>query len=164
MCTFSCIPKSGDGLFRPIVNLRPLNRCIRYENFKMENLNSVRSLLRKGDFMVNIDLKDAYFLVGVRESLCKFVFSWNARDSQSTSVDGIPPPSRLEIIRKSFRRVIGISREMRSETLRVSSPSLSRSFSSVMLVVVFCIVLFTAVSRFQFRKANNAGGRKNGQS
>ena len=58
MCPFFCIPKSGDGLFRPIVNLRPLNRCIRYENLKMENLNSVRSLLRKGDFMVKIDLKD----------------------------------------------------------------------------------------------------------
>jgi hypothetical protein len=30
--------------------------------------------------MVKIDLKDAYFLVGVRESLCKFLrFSWNGR-------------------------------------------------------------------------------------
>ena len=87
-----------------------------------------------------------------------------ARDSPSTYVDGIPPPSHLEIIRKSFRRVIGITREMRSETLRVSSSSLLRSFYSVMLVVVFFIVLFTAVSRFQFRKTNNAGGRKNGQS
>jgi hypothetical protein len=46
----------------------------------MENLNSVRSLLREGDFMVKVDLKDAYFLVGVRESLCKFLhFSWNSR-------------------------------------------------------------------------------------
>ena len=30
--------------------------------------------------MVKVDLKDAYFLVGVRESLCKFLrFSWNGR-------------------------------------------------------------------------------------
>jgi hypothetical protein len=41
VCSFFCIPKSGDGLFRPIVNLRQLNRCIRYEHFKMENLNTV---------------------------------------------------------------------------------------------------------------------------
>ena len=80
VCSFFCIPKSGEGLFRPIVNLRPLNKCIRYEHFKMENLNSVRSLLREGDFMVKVDLKDAYFLVGVREYLCKFLrFSWNGR-------------------------------------------------------------------------------------
>jgi hypothetical protein len=46
VCAFFCISKSGDGLFRPIVNLRPLNSCIRYEHFKMENLNSERSLLR----------------------------------------------------------------------------------------------------------------------
>jgi hypothetical protein len=80
VCAFFCISKSGDGLFRPIVNLRPLNSCIRYEHFKMENLNSVQSLLREGDFMIKIDLKDAYFLVGVREYLCKFLyFSWNGR-------------------------------------------------------------------------------------
>jgi hypothetical protein len=80
VCAFLCIPKCGDGSFRPIVNLRPLNSCIRYEHFKMENLNSVRSLLREEDFMVKIDLKDAYFLVGVRESLRKFIrFSWNGR-------------------------------------------------------------------------------------
>ena len=45
VCSFFCIPKSGE-----------LNKCIRYEHFKMENLNSVRSLLREGDFMVKVDL------------------------------------------------------------------------------------------------------------
>lgn len=56
VCAFFCISKNSKGLFRPIVNIRPVNKCIRYEHFKMENLNSVRFLVRKGDWMVKVDL------------------------------------------------------------------------------------------------------------
>ena len=66
VCAFFCIPKKGEGLFRPIVNMRPINKCIKYEHFKMESLKSVRFLVRKGDFMVKLDLKDAYFVVQVK--------------------------------------------------------------------------------------------------
>ena len=45
------------------------------EHFKMEGIHMVRDLLRKGDFMVKIDLKDAYFTVPLAHQ--KFVrFSW----------------------------------------------------------------------------------------
>jgi hypothetical protein len=44
------------GGFRPILNLKPLNKFIRYEHFKMENLQSVRFLLGEGDWMVKLDL------------------------------------------------------------------------------------------------------------
>lgn len=78
VCAFFCIPKKGKGLFRPIVNMRPVNNCINtYEHTKMESLNSVRFLVRKGDFMVKVDLKDAYFVVPVKNSHCKYLrFSW----------------------------------------------------------------------------------------
>ena len=47
------------------MNLWPLNQFIPYEHFKMQGIHMLRDLLRKGDFMVKIDLKDAYFTVPV---------------------------------------------------------------------------------------------------
>ena len=58
------VPKKGGGQ-RPVVNLRPLNQFIPYEHFKIEGIHMLRDLLRKGDFMVKIELKDAYFTVPV---------------------------------------------------------------------------------------------------
>lgn len=66
------IPKKTGG-FRPIVNLKPLNKFIKYEHFKMENLQAVRFLLREGDWMVKVDLKDAYLTVPIHPSHQKFV-------------------------------------------------------------------------------------------
>ena len=46
----------------------------------MENLQSVRFLLRKKDWMLKLDLKDAYFTVPVLPSFHKFLrFSWRGR-------------------------------------------------------------------------------------
>jgi hypothetical protein len=53
--SFLVIPKKMGG-FRSILNLKPLNKFIRYEHFKMENLQSVRFLLGEGDWMVKLDL------------------------------------------------------------------------------------------------------------
>lgn len=49
VCSFFCVKKKQSGAFRPIVNLKPLNRFIKYQHFKMKNLESVRYLVRKGD-------------------------------------------------------------------------------------------------------------------
>ena len=68
--------KTGGGQ-RPVVNLRPLNQFIPYEHFKIEGIHMPRDLLRKGDFMVKIDLKDAYFMVPVWRNHQKFLrFVW----------------------------------------------------------------------------------------
>ena len=72
VCSLFVIPKKSGG-FRPIINLKPFNRFIRYEHFKMENLESVRFLLRKGDWMAKLDLKDAYLTVPVHPSHQKFL-------------------------------------------------------------------------------------------
>ncbi|XP_078516602.1 uncharacterized protein LOC144781565 [Lissotriton helveticus] len=45
---------------RPILDLRFLNKFIRTQNFKMTSLQEVLPQLQTGDFMVTIDLKDAY--------------------------------------------------------------------------------------------------------
>ena len=67
--------KTGD--LRPVINLRPLNKFIIRKHFKMENLQNVTQLVRKGDYMVTIDLKDAYFSIPIHQSHRKFLrFSW----------------------------------------------------------------------------------------
>ena len=79
VCSLFVIPKKSGG-FRPIVNLKPLNQFIRYEHFKMENLDSARYVLGKGDGMVKLDLKDAYLTVPVNPSHQKYLrFEWNGR-------------------------------------------------------------------------------------
>ena len=52
--------EKDNGEFRPVINLRALNRFLGKESFKMEGLQVVRSLLQKGDFMMKLDLKDSY--------------------------------------------------------------------------------------------------------
>ena len=66
-----------DGSQRPILNLRNLNSYIPYLHFKMESLKEVKNLIKEGDWMVKVDLKDAYFTLPLHESSKKFVrFKW----------------------------------------------------------------------------------------
>ena len=46
-----------------MVNLRPLNNFIVKKRFKMEGVVLLKSLVQQGDWMVFIDLKDAYLSV-----------------------------------------------------------------------------------------------------
>ena len=66
-----------EGTFRPIIDLKRVNEFIPYQKFKMETLKNIRSLLKEGDLMVKIDLKDAYFTVPLAEKSRKFLrFMW----------------------------------------------------------------------------------------
>ena len=56
------VPKKGGG-YRPVVNLKALNRFIAEEHFKMEGFHMVKDLVKPHDWLAKIDLKDAYFLV-----------------------------------------------------------------------------------------------------
>lgn len=57
-------PKS-DGSVRLILNLKNLNQYVQYHHFKMDTLYTVINLMEKGCYMASIDLKDAYYTVGV---------------------------------------------------------------------------------------------------
>ena len=73
------VPKKCGGL-RPVINLRPLNSFIPYEHFKMESIHMLKDLLRKDDYLVKVDLKDAYLTVPIWEKHQKYLrFLW--RDS-----------------------------------------------------------------------------------
>ena len=66
-----------DGSFRPVVNLKPLNQFIAKPHFKMEEINMVKDLLLRNDWMASIDLKDAYLSVAIEAVHRKYLrFVW----------------------------------------------------------------------------------------
>ena len=73
------VPKR-DGGWRPIINLQKLNNYIHCPHFKMENIFSLRDILKKGDWLAKIDLKDAYLTVPMAEVHRKYLrFQWQGK-------------------------------------------------------------------------------------
>jgi hypothetical protein len=84
VCQMFTIKKQSGG-FRPIINLKSLNQFVVYRHFKMENLASLRHLIVKGDWMVKLDLKDAYLTVPVHRDFHEFLqFIWEGEVFQFT--------------------------------------------------------------------------------
>ena len=70
------VPKA-DGSWRPVINLRSLNQFVVSPHFKMEGIRVVKGLLRKNDWMVKLDLKDAYLSVPMSSPHRRFLrFEW----------------------------------------------------------------------------------------
>ena len=66
-----------DGGHRLVINLKSLNSFVDFQHFKIEGIRMLRDLLRKGDFLVKLDLKDAYFTVPVWMKHQKYLrFHW----------------------------------------------------------------------------------------
>ena len=75
------VPKS-DGSWRPMVNLKPLNEHIISRHFKMESVRTAKSLLQREDWLVKLDLKDAY-LTPMHQEHQKFLkFRWHNQSWQ----------------------------------------------------------------------------------
>ena len=64
----------GTGEFRPVINWKAPNRFPPKEKFKMEGHHTTRSLLRRGDFMMKLDLKDAYNAVPIHPDSRKYLW------------------------------------------------------------------------------------------
>ena len=62
-----------DGGHRPIINLKKLNQFIPHHHFKMKGIHMLKDLLRQGDMMAKVDLKDAYFAVPISEPDKKYL-------------------------------------------------------------------------------------------
>ena len=72
------VPKK-DGSVRPVVNLKSLNQFLVKQRFKMEGIASVKNILQRGDWMISIDLLDAYLSVVMAEEHRKFLrFQWGS--------------------------------------------------------------------------------------
>jgi len=66
------VPKP-DGSNRFIINLKELNKFIDPLHFKMEDIRSVRDFINKNSYMCTLNLKDAYYLVPIKENYRKFL-------------------------------------------------------------------------------------------
>ena len=60
------VPKKSGGL-RPVINLKPLNQFLHLQTLKMEGLSDLKVLLEPNDFMITIDLSDAYMTLPIEE-------------------------------------------------------------------------------------------------
>jgi len=69
-----------DGGYRPVINLKQLNKFIPYQHFKMEGLHYLKYMLKEGDYMCKLDMKDAYFSVPLSQiSREKVRFQWSGK-------------------------------------------------------------------------------------
>jgi hypothetical protein len=71
-CHYFLVQKKDGGL-RPVLNLRPLNRTVKVESFKMESLNNVIRATAPHEWLASIDLKDAYLHVPMHPRHWKFL-------------------------------------------------------------------------------------------
>ena len=66
------VPKHSGG-WRPIIDLSTFNHFVVKTSFRMETLRSVLASVRQDDWMVSIDLKDAYLQVPVHPRSRKYL-------------------------------------------------------------------------------------------
>lgn len=69
------VPKSnGDNRF--ILNLKRLNKYVTTHHFNLEDIRTATKLVTPGCYFGNIDLKDAYFSVNIKETSRNLRFQW----------------------------------------------------------------------------------------
>ena len=58
------VPKK-DGGWHPVINLKMLNSYIVTQHFKMETISNMKDVIKQGDWLGKIDLKDTYLTIPV---------------------------------------------------------------------------------------------------
>ena len=108
------IPKKG-GELRPVINLNPLNHFVEYHHFEMEGLTSLLDLIRPSDYMITMELKDAYLSVPIHADHSKYLrFEWESELWEFTCLPfGLSSAPR--VFTKVMKPVIG---KVRSQGIR----------------------------------------------
>lgn len=76
------VPKASGG-FRPVIDLSHLNQYVKQSKFRMETPRSVLAVISHNDWMVTIDLKDAYLQIPVHPASQRYLrFAWERRALQ----------------------------------------------------------------------------------
>lgn len=65
--------KKSDGSQRPVLNLKALNLYLRPKKFRLINVQKVPHFLQTNDFMMKLDLHQAYFHIPILESHRRFL-------------------------------------------------------------------------------------------
>jgi hypothetical protein len=67
------VPKKEPQKFRLVINLRPLNAYLIVKRFRMETSRTVTAALHQGDWVVSLDLKDAYFHIPIHPRFRRYL-------------------------------------------------------------------------------------------
>lgn len=113
-----------DGSYRKILNLKSFNQYIKYEHFKMENLNSALSLITPNCYMTSIDLMKAYYSVPVAKASRKYLrFEWNGALYQYKALpNGLASAPR--IFTRVMKTLFAVMREQGCECIMYLDDSL----------------------------------------
>ena len=77
----------ADGSWRLVINLKCLNQHILARHFKMESISTAKGLVHRGDWIIKLDLKNAYLSVPLYYHHRKFVaFRWRDQLWRFTSL------------------------------------------------------------------------------
>jgi len=113
---FTIPKKTGD--LRPVLNLRPLNRFVQSDSFKMETIQMVCTMITKHDYLTSIDLKDAFLHILISPAFRKYLqFEWKGQIFQFRTL-----PFGLSLSPLVFTKVLRpVLRWARRKGIRISA-------------------------------------------
>ena len=112
LSTIFLIPK--DGGQRPVINLMSLNAFVHMKHFKIEGIHVLKDLQRAGDQIAQVDLKDTYIMVPIREEDRAFLkFSFRSCTYQIKYL----PFGLACIFTKSLRPVATLLRQLETQLI-----------------------------------------------
>ena len=80
-----CVPKKDGGTRPIIINLKALNQSVHKVHFKMKGINMLKDMLKRGDWLTKVDLKDAYFMIPIAPYQRRLLhFKWQGSTYQFT--------------------------------------------------------------------------------
>ena len=97
---------------RPVLNLKALNQFVQVEHFKIEGLHLLPDLIQREDWMIKLDLKDAYLQVPVHEAhQCFLQFAWEGKQYKFQCLPfGLSSAPR--VFTKLLKPVVGLLRQI----------------------------------------------------
>ena len=109
--TLFLVPKR-DGGQRPVINLKALNAFIEAPHFKMEGIHTLKNLLKQGDWLVKVDLKDAYFSIPIALEHRKYLSFTVGRKTYQFTCLPFGLTSAPWVFTKTLKPVAALGREL----------------------------------------------------
>ncbi|XP_041446855.1 uncharacterized protein LOC121403130 [Xenopus laevis] len=108
--------KKASGGWRPVLDLKKLNSLVHLQKFKMESINTIIAAVQAGDWLLSIDLKDAYLHLPIADQHQRFLrFAVGHRHFQFRAL-----PFGLSTSPRTFSKVlITLVAELRKQGLTV---------------------------------------------
>lgn len=105
------MPKK-DGGQRPVINLKALNQFVQAQHFKMEGVRTLKEILKPGDWLAKVDLKDAFFTIPIHVTHRKYL--WFMFQGKVYEFNCLPfgLSSAPWVFTKTLKPVIALLREL----------------------------------------------------